>query len=416
MSKFSTIDDVWNYLDNIPMFSKVGAAASNFGLENIRRFCSTIGNPQDRIKTIHVAGTNGKGTVALLLEAIYRNAGYNTGAFTSPHLLKYNERVKIDGEDLDDEKILEFFQCFESELHKVPLTYFEISTALAFWAFADAKVEIAIIEAGLGGRLDSTNIITPECAVITSIGLDHQAILGNTKIEIAREKAGIIKKEIPVVIGKIEGDELREILHTAQIYDSEIIHSSDERPIFNNGEVVLDSFQNPIKTNFIEPINGFNVATVVSVVNKLQSDFPVKQHILEEAIESFKGVPARFERLHKKLEWYFSGAHNSDAIKSLMDSLKHFDDRKIHFVLSMMKDKISNETLAPFRAFENIYFYQQEAERAGKLEDVVKYLNVNSITNSNFERILDDLKHEVVIFAGSFYFYAIVKRWLTHLN
>lgn len=132
MDKFRSINDVWEYLDNIPMFSKVGASASNFGLENIQLFCSKIGNPQDEIKTIHVAGTNGKGTVTLLLESIYRKAGYKTGAFTSPHLLKYNERVKISGQDISDEKLIEFFQSNKSVLEEFPLTYFEISTVLAF--------------------------------------------------------------------------------------------------------------------------------------------------------------------------------------------------------------------------------------------------------------------------------------------
>ena len=137
----------YGILEQLPMFSKVGASASNFGIENIRSFCSAIGNPQEQIKTIHIAGTNGKGTVTLLLEAIYRENGYTTGAFTSPHLLKYNERVKISGKDISDDKLLEFFQTFEIQLKKFHLLILNY-TALAFWAFADAQVDIAIIEAG----------------------------------------------------------------------------------------------------------------------------------------------------------------------------------------------------------------------------------------------------------------------------
>lgn len=416
MDKFRSINDVWEYLDNIPMFSKVGASASNFGLENIQLFCSKIGNPQDEIKTIHVAGTNGKGTVTLLLESIYRKAGYKTGAFTSPHLLKYNERVKISGQDISDEKLLEFFQSNKSVLEEFPLTYFEISTVLAFWAFADSKVDIAIIEAGLGGRLDSTNIITPECSIITSIGLDHQVILGDTKPEIAREKAGIIKKRVPVVIGNIEGEELKELLKKAQSEEARVCQSREMNPTFKNGEVTLRTIEKPIKTNFIEPVNASNIATAVSVVDTLMHLFPVDETVKIMALESFEGVSARFERLNRNMNWYFSGAHNPEAITSLIESLSRFEGANIHLILSMMKDKMSKDTLAPFKRFENIYFYQQDVERGGKMEEIQKYLSVESINDSNFEIILDELKHEVVIFAGSFYFYPIVKRWLTHLN
>ncbi len=416
MRAFIQIDDVWNYLDQIPMFSKVGASASNFGLDNIRDFCSSIVNPQDQFKSIHVSGTNGKGTVTLLLESIYRCAGFKTGAFTSPHLLKYNERVKIDGEDISDDKILEFFQRYSNQLEEIQLTYFEISTALAFWAFKDAKVDIALIEAGLGGRLDSTNIIDPECSVITSIGLDHQAILGDTKIEIAREKAGIIKPGKPVIIGNIEGDELNEILKKAESEQSEAVLSGLLDPKFDNTEIQLNSLSKPIKTNFIESINAHNVATVKSVVDTLQNDFPIDEATFIESIELFPGIPARFEKLHKEYDWYFSGAHNPDAIQSLFDGLNRFNDRKVIFILSALKDKVSSKLLSPFEEFENLFFYEQEGERAAKVEQIREYLSVESIDESNFKRILNDLKHEVVIFAGSFYFYPIVRRWLTHLN
>ena len=140
MSRFQSIEDVWNYLDSIPMFSNVGHKASNFGLESIFRFCEEISNPQSRFKSIHVAGTNGKGSTCYLLEAVYNKAGYKTGMFTSPHLIKYNERIRISGVEVEDQTILEFFQEHDTVLVKIPLTYFEISTALAFWIFAKENV------------------------------------------------------------------------------------------------------------------------------------------------------------------------------------------------------------------------------------------------------------------------------------
>jgi len=416
MTRFLTLADVWNYLDQIPMFSKVGASASNFGLDNISRFCKEIGNPHKQFKSIHVAGTNGKGTVTLLLESVYRNAGLKTGAFTSPHLLKYNERIKINGVDISDEKLLQFFHQTESVLNEVPLTYFEISTALAFWAFCEAKVDIAIIEAGLGGRLDSTNIITPECSVITSIGLDHQAILGTTKREIAREKAGIIKYNIPVVIGHIEPEEREEIEKKAELENASLVYSDNLFPVWEGDSVKINEVQNPIRTNFIEPVNKYNIAIIWSTIKILHSTIAVSESVLISSLEHFNGLPARFEKVHSQREWYFSGAHNPDAIQSMMEALNPLEGRKITCVLSLMKDKIGEETMNILKHFDRIYFYEQEGERAAKIEDVENYFIVKLIEEKNYKTILDELKHEVVIFAGSFYFYPIVKRWLTYTN
>jgi len=216
MSRFTAISDVWEFFDGIPMVQKSGVSAANFSLDHIRLFCEELGNPQDKFPTIHVAGTNGKGTTCYLLEKIYADSGFKTGLFTSPHLLRYNERVRISGKEIPDHDVLRFFQSTEGILKEIPLTYFEISTALAFWYFADQQVDLAIIETGLGGRLDSTNIIKPEVSIITSIGFDHQDVLGDTLAEIAEEKSGIIKQDTPVVLGDIEDEALNSITKRAK--------------------------------------------------------------------------------------------------------------------------------------------------------------------------------------------------------
>jgi len=416
MSRFQSIKDVWEYLDKIPMFSKTGVSAANFGLKNIQRFCSLLGNPHEQFKSIHVAGTNGKGTVTLLLEAIYKAEGYKTGAFISPHLIRYNERVRLNGEEVSDSKILEFFQQAEPHLAQVPLTYFELSTALAFWVFAEEKVDIAIVEVGLGGRLDSTNILTPDCSVITSIGLDHQAVLGETKPEIAREKAGIIKPEVPVVLGNIGGDEVQEILEIANSQGSDVVFSQDLNPQWSDGRVSLDDMEQPLQTHFVEPVNASNVAVAYSVIRTLSDDFPIEKNKVRQAIEGFPGVPGRFEKMHPDLYWYFSGAHNREAIQSLFEGLARFNDKEVVFILSLMKDKVTDELIEPFRQFNRLFFYQQDGDRAASIEEIRRFLSIKNIDESNFETILTDFKQEVVIFAGSFYFYPIVKRWLTHMN
>lgn len=416
MSRFSSITDVWDYLDQIPMFSKKGVAASNFGLDSISKFCNRIGAPHRNFKSIHVAGTNGKGTVTYLLEAIYRKTGYKTGAFTSPHLLVYNERVRISGENIHDSKILEFFQNFELVLEEIPLTYFEISTALAFWAFADSQVDIAIIECGLGGRLDSTNIINPECAVITSIGLDHQSILGDTKAKIAHEKAGIIKNNVPVVIGNLPDDAIIEIEKSAISNNSKLIKSEDLVPFWDIGTVHLKGVEHKIITHLIEPINASNIAIAYCVVEELKSKYPLEINDIVDAISGLAHIPARFEKLISDRQWYFSGSHNIDALWSLIDGINQFEGQNITIVLSLMQDKITSELSGVFKSYPNIYFYEMEGERAANFEDVKELLAANSITEHSFKTILDELNNEVVIFTGSFYFYPIVKRWLTQFN
>ncbi len=414
MPGINTITDVWNYLNSIPIFSKVGDKASNFGLENITRFCQQIGNPQDSFKSIHVAGTNGKGSTCYLLESVYKQAGYKTGMFTSPHLLRYNERVRISGLEISDNQILEFFQKAEAILKEIPLTYFEISTALAFWCFVQERVDIAIIETGLGGRLDSTNIITPELSVITSIGRDHQQILGNTLAEIASEKAGIIKQEKPLVVGNLDTESLNVIENKAKESNSKLINSNELTPFFENGKVHLKNEHLSFKTNFIEPINAWNVAMCYATTSALQDMFPISESDIKNALESFKGVPARFEKLLSDKQWYFSGSHNEQAIDAMLEVVSNLKASQKILILSLMKDKATPEVLSKFSVFDAIYYYEQEGERAAKKVDIEKYVTVKNIDEFNYEMIFKEFDTELVICAGSFYFYPTIKRWLNN--
>src|SRR5699024_12225038 len=200
---FTTIEEVERYLAGIPKFQSDHTKAADFNLEKFRKFCSEIANPQQQFPAIHVAGTNGKGSTCRILASVYKEAGYKVGLYTSPHILRFNERFEVDGAPIPDEALISFLQAHEQLIEMHHLTYFEISTAIAFWWFSESAIDLGIIEVGLGGRLDATNIITPELSIITSIALDHTGILGDSMSEIAREKAGIIKKERPVVIGKL---------------------------------------------------------------------------------------------------------------------------------------------------------------------------------------------------------------------
>jgi dihydrofolate synthase/folylpolyglutamate synthase len=413
MNTFNNIKEVWEYLDVIPKFQDKGASASNFELEHITKFCESIGDPQNSFPSIHVAGTNGKGTTCHLLEAVYRKAGYRTGLFTSPHLLRYHERFRINGEEVQDELILNFFQSYSKELEEVPLTYFEISTALAFWIFAKEEVDIAIIETGLGGRLDSTNIIHSELSIITSIGLDHQDILGATEAEIAKEKAGIIKSGKPVVLGNISDENSRIISDFAQKNNAKVIETSELNPELNKGMFSLnDSLA--VQTQLIEEVNKWNLAAVYQTVKVLEDKFPVSENVLVEAFEEFKGVPARFEKLHENKSWYFSGAHNIQALASTFRTLDMFEDENPTIIFSLMKDKINDEVVDLIKKERSRFYYELKTERAATFKEIEQRISLKKIDESNYKSILKEFETSLVIFTGSFYFYSTVKRWVSN--
>lgn len=412
-SGFSSIEEVWSFLDQVPMFGHQGASAANFSLRNILEACHRLGDPQKAFPSIHVAGTNGKGTTCHLLEHLYSEAGYRTGMFTSPHLLRYNERVRIAGESISDDLILQFFRLAEEILKDTSLTYFEISTAMAFWAFKELQVDLAIIETGLGGRLDATNIIDPELSIITSIGLDHQDILGNTLKEIAREKAGIIKPGKPVILGNVDEELVSVFSERAASTSSRLIKSVDANPTWDQGTVMLRGLEIP--TRFIEPVNIWNVACTVLAVEQLQSKFPVNEDQLVSALRTFKGAPGRFEKLHPEKEWYFSGSHNAQALESTLEALNSFSERPV-LIISMLKDKLTEPVYKLLNEAQVGYFYSQGTHRSASAEDVANIKNLKEINQHNKKDILKELESSLVIFTGSFYFYTTVKRWMEEIS
>ncbi|SMO75943.1 bifunctional folylpolyglutamate synthase/dihydrofolate synthase [Gracilimonas mengyeensis] len=417
MSRFTTIDDVWAFLDAIPMFQKKGAAAANFSLDNIREFCARLGDPQNTYPTIHVAGTNGKGTTCHLLEKMYGDAGYKTGLFTSPHLLRYNERVRVAGEEISDGQLVRFFQRAEPLFDEIRLSYFEISTALAFWYFAEEKVDIAIIETGLGGRLDSTNIIKPEVSVITSVGLDHQSILGDTLPEIAREKAGIIKNGKPVVVGNVEGAALKEIKKVAEQHKSELYLATELHPRWTDGVVEFSagSENYKVQTKLLEKVNRWNIAVAWLVAEVLDSHYPLEKKQRLKSIADFSGAPGRFEKLHPDFDWYFSGSHNAQALEASLEAIEGIKPRKeAVLVFSVMQDKWNPEMADYFSGFKESWFAEQEGDRAMKWKEIKALMPVKRMDEANAGIILKELQTELVIFMGSFYFYPTVKRWITN--
>jgi dihydrofolate synthase/folylpolyglutamate synthase len=393
----------------------VGAKAANFSLKKVKNFLLELGNPHKNFPTIHVAGTNGKGTVCHLLEATYRRAGYKTGLFTSPHLISFNERFRILGKPISDKKLVAFFAQVSSLLDTYKLTYFELSTVIAFTLFDHEFVDVAIIETGLGGRLDATNVLLPLLSVITSISYDHTDILGDDLASIAWEKAGIIKKKVPCIVGKVPDEAFRVIEERAYKQNAPLFEAEQLNPSFSKKNITLSEPNITLKTSFFEPVNAWNVAMIYQSIQCLKDQFPVSEEDFVAAIEEFPGVPGRFERMHPTFSWYFSGSHNLEGITSTIKTIKSFKNKRKVIVMGMMKDKISKEILDQTLGFSDRFFYKLEGDRAASLAGIPSHLHMKAMNDGDVEYMLSELKTSLVIFTGSFYFYPIVKDWMSRM-
>lgn len=419
LMSFLSIQDVEQYLAEIPRFQTDHSKAADFNLHKFERFCASIGNPHDQFPSIHVAGTNGKGSTCSMLAAVYQQTGVRVGKYTSPHILQFNERFTVDGKPIPDGKLITFFQEHHSQIEDAKLTYFEISTAIAFWWFAQAQVDLGIIEVGLGGRLDATNIIAPLVSVITSISLDHTEILGDSLPEVAHEKAGIIKPNKPVVIGQLpeeartviqritdeRGGSLWDIeqLDAKYIADGRVSLTIEEQKVY---------FQTPLQA----PVQALNIAIAWQVSRVLEQSFPVDIEQFKQALSRLDIGHGRFERLSANKKWYFDGAHNMEAVMQFKKSVRKVGGiKEAVLVLSLMRDKIQPKVMEEFSEFKNIYYYSLNTERGATIEEVNQWLPqvmAFPIQPSQQKQLLKEFDSELVIFAGSFYFYATVRDWI----
>ncbi len=351
---FDSIDDVYQFLDNIPSFKAKGKGAADFSLDRFRQFCDAIGNPQDKFPSIHVAGSNGKGSTCTILGSIYRAADFNVGVYTSPHLISYNERFAINGQIISDGDLMSFFEQHQSRIKSFRLTYFEISTALAFWWFAEQDVEIAVIETGLGGRLDSTNIINPIASVITTVTLDHTDVLGNSLEAIAAEKAGIIKQNTPVVLGNMPQVARQVIREYAKAKSAPVYTTDEMNPKMENGRFYLNEGgqQVELESTLRASVQAWNIAAAWRATTVLQDKLPITDAQRKNGIYEAGGRAntARFEKLHPALQWYFDGAHNLQAIREMKKMVRQLQPiDKSTVVFAIMKDKLNKKWHQNFR-------------------------------------------------------------------
>ena len=364
------------------MFSRIGAAAYKEDLHNTLALCKALDDPQHKFKSIHIAGTNGKGSTSHMLAAILQEAGYKTGLYTSPHLKDFRERIKINGEMIPENVVVDFVERTDAIIKEIEPSFFELTVAMAFDHFACQKVDIAVIETGLGGRLDSTNVITPILSVISNIGYDHMNILGNSLEEIAAEKAGIIKPLVPVVIGEYLPQTKNIFFSKAKELNAPIYFATDEYEISNINytdkylSCNVRSTGDDITEFFQLDLNGIyqakNLCTVLCAEGILmEQGIVIKNDQEKKALRNVKkqtGLYGRWDVLHENPPLILDVAHNEDGMKQIMVQLnKLYPGRQlknIHFVIGMVKDKDVAKILSLLPAAATYYFTNAHIPRA----------------------------------------------------
>jgi dihydrofolate synthase / folylpolyglutamate synthase len=384
MNYAETIDYLYTKL---PMFTRIGARAIRPDLRNTLVLCKHLHNPQQRFRSIHIAGTNGKGSTSHMLAAILQKAGYKTGLYTSPHLKDFRERIRINGEMISEDAVIDFVEQNKTLFESVEPSFFEMTVALAFEYFWKQKVDVAIIETGLGGRLDSTNVITPRLSVITNISYDHTDLLGDTLAKIAFEKAGIIKPEIPVVIGETNHEtnfvfiekakeENSPILFANEIYNT-VRYDLNESSLILSVENRLEKRTELYETDLTGIYQTKNICTVLASVYELNnSGFQIDESDIREGLKNVKsltGLRGRWEILSKAPLIIADVAHNEGGLKIAIEQLKEYPCKRLHFVIGFVKDK-SLEKILPLFPKDAFYYFCKPDLPRGLEVDVLENL------------------------------------------
>ena len=371
MNYTETIDYLFN---SLPMFSRIGAFAYKEGMENTLALDKYFKHPQKKFKTIHVAGTNGKGSVSHLLAASLQKSGYKTGLYTSPHVKDFRERIRIDGQMITQEFIVQFVAENHSFFETLKPSFFEMTVLMAFEYFAQNQIDVAVVEVGLGGRLDSTNIIVPELSVITNISLDHVNLLGDSLAKIAFEKAGIIKKQIPVVIGE-SVDETRKIFENkAMEMDSPIFFAQEKHIIKKStkkvqGKQIFESdFYGEISLGLLGIYQQKNLSTFLTCIDILnKKSFHISQTAVKAACESvieLTGLLGRWQVIQNNPTMICDIGHNEAGISYVVEQLEQLQYEKLHFVLGLVNDKDVNKILSLLPKNAIYYFTKASIPRA----------------------------------------------------
>lgn len=385
----------------LPMFTRVGAIAYKKDLHNTIVLCEQLGNPQNKFESIHIGGTNGKGSTSHMLSAILQEAGYKTGLYTSPHLIDFRERIRINGQMISKEFVVAFTEKTKTIVDEISPSFFEVTVAMAFSYFAENTVDIAIIEVGLGGRLDSTNIITPQLSIITNISLDHTNILGNTVEEIALEKAGIIKAHVPLIVGEHTVETAEVFDRKAKSLESPIIYADQNLNIteatFDTERLTLSvrNKKEVIYSDLELDLSGSyqlkNVLSVLEAVRTLKEiGYSIDDSHVYSGLKNVKkltGLQGRWSVLgHNPLIICDTG-HNEAGIREVVNNLNRLHYQQLHIVLGMVKDKDITSVLDQLPKDATYYFCSPNLERALPAEDLMKLAALQKLTGKSYPSV-----------------------------
>ena len=371
---------------SMPSFQRVGGDAYKPGLERIASFCQHIGNPQRNYYTIHVAGTNGKGSVSHMLASILREAGYRTGLFTSPHLTDLRERIRVDGEMIPKQKVVNFVDKHQDKMKELDLSFFEMTAAMAFDYFDQSDVEVAVIETGLGGRLDATNLITPILSIVTNVSFDHTEFLGETIEKIAAEKAGIIKKSIPVILGQHSEAYDKVFVERAKELNSPMIFAEDEWQL--NGVEHFDNENQHFSLTRLRDGKGYeldidllgdyqrhNIVTVCAAADYLAEHTPltISRRAHREGLQvaaASTGLAGRWQVLSREPYTVCDTGHNEDGIRYVAEQLNNLECDRLYAVMGFAREKELSKILALLPKKAHYIFTRANIERARAIEDI----------------------------------------------
>lgn len=370
---------------SLPTFQQQGATAYKPGLERITEFCRRLGNPQRNYFVIHVAGTNGKGSVSHMIAAILQQAGYQTGLFTSPHLTDFRERIKVNGELISKQKVVNFVDKYKRDMEECELSFFEMTAAMAFDYFAQSEVEVAVIETGLGGRLDATNVVIPIVSVITNVGLEHTSLLGDSLPKIAREKAGIIKKSIPVIVGERNPNYNLVIEDTACDMHSTLIYADeafvckgqstvDDKQVFDMVRT-RDRQEYRLQLGLLGEYQRQNIAIACTVADYLHENTPlsISRRALVEGLRDVAEITAfrgRWQILDTAPLTVCDTGHNAHGLALVGEQLRHRKAARLCCVMGFCADKNIEEILRLMPADAHYIFTRADVARAASLEAI----------------------------------------------
>ena len=403
-----TIDFLFN---SLPVFENKGAGAYKPGLERVREFAASIGDPQRKFIAVHVAGTNGKGSVSHMLAAVLQAAGYRTGLYTSPHLLDFRERIRTDGEMIPEEAVICFAERHKDEMLRLGLTFFEMATVMAFDRFAQARVETAVIETGLGGRLDATNIITPAISVITNIGLEHTQYLGDTIPQIAAEKAGIIKPGVPVVIGETDPASAPVFIEKAAGTDSPIIFADQRYKVVKashkEGLTMYDvvDAQGGGQTFFTDLAGDYqrmNIVTVLAAVDALRPTLDISDTALHDGLQDAAartGLAGRWQVMSERPLAVCDTAHNAHGIAQAARQIAAQKYRKLYMVLGFVADKDLNAIIPLLPRNAHYILTQAGVGRAMPAQELARRFAARGISAETVVSVAEAVRRALLLAA-----------------